>query len=158
MTSQSGNRRGRRTAIAGGLVGGAVMVGLLTAGTANADVLDDIAGQYETGTGGGQVSNIIKQSVQLRNQGFRPSKGNIDALQEAMAHRPNQVPLIDALKETVTYQRQMQAQAQGPEQQGGFQIGMNQLPPGQAPDPTRPDNTGIFFGPRGGVQQQFPAG
>ena len=48
----------------------------------------------------------------LRNLGFKPSKANKEAIAKALDNRPNQAPLIEALKETVAYQRKLQAQAQ----------------------------------------------
>jgi hypothetical protein len=64
----------------------------------------------------------------LRNLGFRPSNANKLAIQDALDHRPNQAPLVAALKETVAYQRKLQAQAvaqqqQAGQQQPGFAIG-----------------------------------
>jgi hypothetical protein len=77
-----------------------------------ADVLGEVYNEYATGAGGGQVSNWIKEAVQLRAQGFRPSKTNLADIQDALTRRPNQNPLVEALKETVAYQRKIQAQAQ----------------------------------------------
>jgi hypothetical protein len=73
--------------------------------------------QYDTGAGGGQVSNFVHEVLTLRNLGFRPSKANQTAIVEALDKRPNQAPLVEALKATVTYQRKLQAQAAA--QQGG---------------------------------------
>jgi hypothetical protein len=118
------------------------------------DVLAVIAQEYMTGAGGGQVSNFVKESLQLRALGFRPSRGNLTALQEALDKRPNQTPLVEALQSTVAYQRTLQARAAAAgTPQGGFNAGINQLPPGQTPDPTDPDNTGVFLGPTGGITQ-----
>ena len=47
----------------------------------------------------------------LRAQGFRPSNANRLAIQDALEHRPNQTPLVEALKATLAYQRKLQAQA-----------------------------------------------
>ncbi len=47
----------------------------------------------------------------LRAQGFRPSNANRQAIEAALEHRPHQTPLIEALKETLAYQRKLQAQA-----------------------------------------------
>lgn len=80
--------------------------------------------QYDTGAGGGQVSNFVHEVMTLRNLGFRPSKANQTAIVEALDKRPNQAPLVEALKATVAYQRKLQAQSQA--QQGGnpgFAIG-----------------------------------
>jgi len=54
----------------------------------------------------------------------------------------------------VSYQRTLQARAEAAgAPPGGFVAGINQLPPGQTPDPTDPDNTGVFLGPTGGITQ-----
>src|SRR3990170_343276 len=60
------------------------------------DVLAIIASEYMTGAGGGQISNFVKEALQLRALGFRPSKGNITELTEAFDKRPNQAPLVEA--------------------------------------------------------------
>lgn len=81
--------------------------------------------QYDTGAGGGQVSNFVHEVLTLRSLGFRPSKANQTAIIEALDKRPNQAPLVEALKATVAYQRKIQAQAAA-QQAGdnpGFAIG-----------------------------------
>jgi hypothetical protein len=181
MTSQTGkNCHGWRRAITGGVACNALALGLLVgigspAASAQpeptpvtdappseqaetpaptGDVLAVIASEYMTGAGGGQVSNFVKEALQLRSLGFRPSKGNLAALQEALDKRPNQTPLVQALMETVSYQRTLQARAEAAgAPPGGFVAGINQLPPGQTPDPTDPDNTGVLLGPTGGITQ-----
>ena len=101
---------GWRRAATGAAATGALAAGLLIgAGTAHADVLDDIYAEYDTGSGGGQVSNLIHTAVKLRSAGFVPSKGDVTDLQAAMDKRPNQVPLIDALQSTIAYQKRSQA-------------------------------------------------
>ncbi len=78
----------------------------------NADqILQAIQEEYRQGDGGGQVSVLIDDAVKLRKLGFRPSNGNAMALADALAHRPNQTPLVEALKETIAYQRKLQARA-----------------------------------------------
>jgi hypothetical protein len=184
MTSQtSNNRYGWRRAVTGTAASSALAVGLLmgfssqaalaepvdptapadapTTAQADAptampagDVLAVIAEKYMTGAGGGQISNWVKESLQLRALGFKPSKGNLEALQAGLDYLPNQVRLVDALKETVAYQRKIQAQMQNANSvPGGVTFGINQLPPGVPQDPTNPDNTGVFIGPNGGIQQ-----
>jgi hypothetical protein len=181
MTSQTGkNRHEWRRTITGGVASSALAIGVLMgigspAASAQpeptpvtdappneqaetpaptGDVLAVIASEYMTGAGGGQVSNFVKEALQLRSLGFRPSKGNLTALQEALDKRPNQTPLVQALMETVSYQRTLQARAEAAgAPPGGFVAGINQLPPGQTPDPTDPDNTGVFLGPTGGITQ-----
>jgi hypothetical protein len=185
MTSlTSSHRLIRPRSLVGVVAAGAVAVGMLTgpavafaqpdtgsgstrttepaepqAASANADVLASVYEEYATGAGGGQVSNWIKEAMQLRAQGFRPNKSNIDAIENSLKYRPNQTPLIEALKETVAYQRKLQAQAQNAvaPNQGGFAIGPQ---PGQTPVPGQPGyndhgpgiDTGPLF-PGTGVQQ-----
>lgn len=79
----------------------------------NADqVLSTIYNEYRQGDGGGQISKLIDDAMKLRQQGFKPSSANATALAEALEYRPNQTPLIEALKETLAYQRKLQARAQ----------------------------------------------
>jgi hypothetical protein len=81
---------------------------------------------YDLGAGGGQLSNLVHEVLVLRNLGFRPSKANQTAIVDALQKRPNQAPLVDALKATVSYQRKMQAQVAAQQSQGGnpnFAIG-----------------------------------
>lgn len=78
----------------------------------NADqVLSVIHEEYRQGDGGGQISKLIDDAVKLRQQGYRPSNANTAALADALEHRPNQTPLVEALKETIAYQRKLQARA-----------------------------------------------
>ena len=151
MTSQTGkNRFGWRRAVTSAVASSALAVGLMMgvgSATAHADVLDDIATDYYSGAGGGQVSNWIKESLHLRSMGFRPSKGNYQALQDALHYRPNEMPLIDALKETVAYQRKIQAQSQQPS--NPVVVGINQ------PDPNNPSAIG-GFGVSGGPTVNQP--
>jgi hypothetical protein len=106
--------------------------------------------QYDTGAGGGQVANFVHEVLVLRNLGFRPSKSNQEAIVAALEKRPNQAPLVEALKSTVAYQRRIQAQAAGQQgSQQGFSIG-------GAPAPFNP-GTPIFGGP-GGSSMNMPAG
>jgi hypothetical protein len=116
------------------------------------DVLAIIDSDYDTGAGGGQLSNLIHQVLRLRAQGFYPSNANKQAIQKALDYRPNQGPLVEALQETLAYQRHVQAQAQA-QPSNPFTIGINQLPPGQQYDPTNPNNTGIFIGGGGTMNQ-----
>src|SRR5215510_12760660 len=52
--------------------------------TMNADqVLMMIDQDYDTGAGGGQISGLIHSVLKLRAQGFKPSKGNTDAIVKA---------------------------------------------------------------------------
>jgi hypothetical protein len=155
MTLQTGNLR---RAVTGALASSALAIGLLMgagAATANADVLDDIGAKYMQGAGGGQISNFVKEALTLRALGFKPSKGNLDDLQAGWDYLPNQTRLVDALKDTVAYQRRLQALQQNAvaPQQGGFNIGQTPLPPGVPPNPGNPNNTGIGLIPGTNVTQ-----
>jgi hypothetical protein len=70
-----------------------------------------IQSDYDLGDGGGQLSQLIHDVTTLRNQGYRPSNANRDAIEAALQHRPNETPLVEALKDTLAYQRKLQAQA-----------------------------------------------
>jgi hypothetical protein len=69
-------------------------------------VLMIISDQYQTGSGGGQVSKLIEQVMTLRQRGARPSAANSQALLAGLNARPSLVPLTEALQATVSYQRQ----------------------------------------------------
>jgi hypothetical protein len=154
MTLQTGNLR---RAVTGAVASSAMTIGLLMgvgSATANADVLDDIGVKYMQGAGGGQLSNFAKEALTLRALGFKPSKGNLEALQEGWDYLPNQSRLVDALKDTVAYQRKLQALAQNANNpsQPGYNFGIGQAPPGMAPAvppgvPVQPgQNPGVFIG------------
>lgn len=167
MASGSGVHSWRRV-VGVAVTGGALVVGL-GAPTAAADpaeptaqadapapqmtadeALSIVAKDYDTGAGGGQISTLIHDILTLRQQGYRPSNANREAITEALDKRPNQVPLIKALKSTLAYQRKLQAQsrAQIP-QQSGLNPGMGQFPGGIAPIP---GGAGAQPGPSGGIQ------
>jgi len=112
---------------AGALIGAAAVAGLGPAPVASAEpdassqeqpaqrVSPDqelmmISDQYQTGSGGGQVSKLIEQVMTLRQRGIRPSAANAQALLDGLNSRPNQKPLIDALQSTLSYQRRMMNQ------------------------------------------------
>lgn len=111
---------------AGALIGAAAVAGLGLAPVASAEpdssqeqpaqqvspdqVLMMISDQYQTGSGGGQVSKLIEQVMTLRQRGVRPSAANSQALLDGLNARPNQKPLIDALQSTLSYQRRMMNQ------------------------------------------------
>jgi hypothetical protein len=169
MTSHNGWRR-VAAVMAGSAIAGSLIVGV-GAPTALAVPADDgstdteapaeptmtgdqalvlLQEQYDTGAGGGQVANFVHEVLVLRNLGFRPSKSNQEAIVAALEKRPNQAPLVEALKSTVAYQRRIQSQAAG--QQGaqpGFAIG-------GAPAPFN-QGTPIFGGP-GGSSINMPNG
>ncbi|MGB5110715.1 MAG: hypothetical protein WBO08_03485 [Mycobacterium sp.] len=69
-------------------------------------ILMAISEQYQTGSGGGQVSKLIEQVMTLRQRGARPSAANAQALLDGLNRRPNQGPLIEALQATLAHQRQ----------------------------------------------------
>ena len=83
------------------------------------EVLAIIYRDYDVGSGGGQLSNLIHSVMQMRSQGFKPSKANRDAIVEALDHRPNQGPLVQALKETLADQTKQQQQMEAMQGSGG---------------------------------------
>ena len=102
-------------AVDGGAAAGAAAsaaAATAAAGATQGDVLDELAEDYAVGSGGGQLSNLLKTVLKLRSMGFKPSKQYLDEIKEAMTHRPNQLPLIGALKDTIAYQQKIQAQMQ----------------------------------------------
>ncbi|TFV55966.1 hypothetical protein E4P42_21135 [Mycobacterium sp. PS03-16] len=113
MNSQSRNSRpGWRRALVSTVASGALAAGMLfSAPTAGADILDTVGAKYMQGAGGGQISQLVEQSLSLRAQGFRPSQENLAALQEGWDFLPNQSRLLSALQSTVAYQRKVQMQA-----------------------------------------------
>ena len=175
MTLQTGMNRHRWLPIVtGGLAFGAVAAGVmggLGAPTVWADpaepstqtdapppmtadeALAIIDKDYDTGAGGGQLSTLIHDVLKLRALGFTPSNANKDAITKALDYRPNQAPLIDALKETLAYQRKMQALQQNANNptQPGFTIGQpppgmgSPVPPGVGVNPGASPGAGIFL-------------
>lgn len=134
-----------------GITGAVVAVGLVfgPAAPASADVLDDLAQEYAVGSGGGQMSKLLKVSLQLRAMGFKPSKANLADIAAAMDYRPNQNPLIDALKDTIAYQQKIKAQMEILQQYqqsqngaGNAVMGAGQMPsdsnPAQIPGAPQP--------------------
>ena len=175
MTLQTGNlRRAVKAAVASGAMAVGLLMGIGSP-TALADPTDStttqpeispdmsadealaiIARDYDMGAGGGQLFNLIHQALQLRSLGFKASNANRQAIAAALEKRPNQAPLIEALKETIAYQRKLQAQMQNavdPNQQPGFNMGQTPLPPGVPPDPGNPNNTGIALIPGTGITE-----
>ena len=116
MTSQN-CRRPLISALACGVVAGSLFAGIgaQAAIAAPGDDTTDTAApkmtgeqalaiiqqDYDLGAGGGQLSNYVHEVLVLRNLGFRPSKANQTAIAEALEKRPNQAPLVEALKATV---------------------------------------------------------
>ncbi|MCG7611232.1 hypothetical protein BA059_06600 [Mycolicibacterium sp. (ex Dasyatis americana)] len=166
MASGSGVHSWRRV-VSVAVTGGALVVGL-GAPTAAADpaeptpqadapapqmtadeALSIVAKDYDTGEGGGQISTLIHDILKLRQQGYKPSNANREAITEALDKRPNQVPLIKALKSTLAYQRKLQAQSNAQISRGGVNPGVGQFPGGIAPIP---GGAGAQPGPSGGIQ------
>jgi hypothetical protein len=148
MTSQTSSNTGWRRAATGAVASGVLAAGLFAgfgSGTASADVLDDIHAQYDTGQAGGQVSNLIHTAMKLRAAGFQPSQGNMDDLEAGWAKRPNETPMIEALKQTISFQQRSQARSSGqtaPQPAG--------LPPGLSPG-------GVMLGGPG-ISSNLPIG
>jgi hypothetical protein len=94
------------------------------------EALSIIYSEYALGEGGGQLSQLIDDVMKLRDQGFRPSNANKLAIQDALEHRPNQTPLIEALKETLAYQRKLQARAEQSSSSSGPVAGQVPVLPG----------------------------
>ncbi|WP_313674273.1 hypothetical protein [Mycolicibacterium sp.] len=118
----------------GGAAAGVAAAAAAGAPKAAPDVLDVLAEEYGVGTGGGQLSNLLKVSLKLRAMGFKPSKQYLDEVRTAMNYRPNQLPLIDALKDTIAYQQKLKAQmdiltkAQSQQNPGNAVMGAGQMP------------------------------
>ncbi len=110
------------------LMSAGLAVGLVVgvgSGTANADVLDDLAAEYSLGAGAGQIANLLNESIRLRSQGFAPKRTQYTAISDALGYRPNQTPLVNALQDAVSYQTRLQAQSNG-DTGGGVTVGINQ--------------------------------
>jgi hypothetical protein len=72
-----------------------------------------IDSDYDTGAGGGQLSNLIHKVLKLRQAGFYPSNANKQAIVDALDKRPNQAPLVAALQSTLEFQMREQSRASG---------------------------------------------
>jgi hypothetical protein len=110
-------------------------------GMARADVLDDLANEFTTAAGGGEVSTLLNQSLRLRASGFLPTPGELAAIQDAEKYRPNQTPMIKALSAAVQGQTHRMKQAQAGNTQQCCTVGINQY------DPNNPG--GVSVGPNG---------
>ena len=150
MTSQSDKKtlsRWRRvvvTGLAGAGLAASMAVGF--AGTANADILDDLEAQYGSGSSGGQVANLLDDALMMRAQGVRPRPADLQAVQAAAANRgPNQAPLVGALQQVVAGQQKTLAQAGQPSGGGiGFSINQGPWQPNQNGNPMIRDDNPIF--------------
>ena len=127
-------------------------------GTAAAagDVLDQLAEEYSVGAGGGQLANLLKTTLQLRAMGYRPSKANLQEIAAAMAYRPNQLPLIAALKDTIAYQGKVKAQMEILRQYQQNQANAAVMGAGQMPAASNPAN--VAGAPQPGTGPVGPAG
>lgn len=122
--------------------GMAVALALGLAPAAHADVIDDLATEFTTAAGAGQIPSLLNQSLKLRAAGFMPTNAELAAVQDSLKYRPNQTPMINALKETVAGQTHRMKQAQAANKgQGPVTIGINQY------DPNSPG--GVTVGPGG---------
>ncbi|MDZ4232684.1 MAG: hypothetical protein U1C73_02745 [Dietzia sp.] len=146
-------RRSAATALAGAAVVTGVVVGF-AAPTALAQpaepttenrapvspdqILMMISQEYQTGSGGGQVSKLIDQVITLRSRGVRPSVASTRALAAGLEARPNQGPLIEALQATLIDQRTQFSRQ-----------GVQPLGPG-APPPATPGSPHATMGPNWG--------
>jgi hypothetical protein len=110
-------------------------------GMARADVLDDLANEFTTAAGGGEVPTLLNQSLKLRAMGFQPTAGELAAIQDSLKYRPNQTPMIKALSAAIQGQTHRMKQAQAANQQPGYTVGINQY------DPNNPG--GVSIGPNG---------
>lgn len=152
MTTQGSSSAALRLATALATSGFAIALTLhASPGIARADVIDELAGEFTTASGAGPVANLVNQSMKLRAMGFRPTKGQLDAIAQAETYRPNQTPLIKALQETVAGQTKLQQETQA--LQGGqnqVTFGINQYDP-NSPGGVTAGPGGVNFG--GGANQ-----
>lgn len=117
-------------------------------------VLQAVDAEYDTGAGGGQVSNLIHSIMKLKNQGYAPTKGNVDAIVDALGHRPNQEPLIEALQATLVTQKRNQARSQAAAvPPTSMTVGQNQAGTGNQYDPNGNRNQDA-----GGISITAPSG
>jgi hypothetical protein len=127
--------------------GGAAAAAGALPGEMTADqALAIIASDYDTGAGGGKLSQLIHSVLKLRAQGFYPSQGNRSAIVAALDKRPNQAPLIAALESTLAFQRRNQQRGMASGNQGTPSIAINQYPqypPRQAQVPGGDDDASI---------------
>ena len=123
------------------------------------DVLDQLAQDYAIGAGGGQLSNLLKTSLKLRSMGFKPTKQYYDEIQTAMQYRPNQNPLISALKDTIAYQQKIRAQMDILQQSQAKNANSAVMGAGQMPADSNPGQLGASMGsaPAPGSMPAMPA-
>lgn len=129
MTKQTTSRW--RRALVSGLASAGMVVSLMVgfgSATAHADVLDDLAQEYGIGAGAGKVANLVRTSLELRAQGFRPKAGDYQAITDSLRYRPNQGPLIEALSAAVAGQQRSRHHAAGAGGQPPIQVGVIHSP------------------------------
>lgn len=102
---------------------------------------------YDLGSGGGQLSKLIDQVLQLRARGIKPSNANRQAIVAALDARPNQKPLIEALQATLVYQRKVMAQSAVQTPSGGG------APPVATPGSPQVGMGGQGWGPNNPMQR-----
>jgi hypothetical protein len=122
-----------RLTVGAALAGLAVALALGSApGTARADVIDDLSNEFTLASGGGEIPSLLNQAVKLRNAGFKPTTGELNAISDSLKQRPNQTPMINALKAAVAGQTHRMAQANAANNNnnsGCCTIGINQYNP-----------------------------
>jgi hypothetical protein len=150
MTSLSDKNsvsRWRRVVVTGlASAGLAASMAMGLAATANADILDELEAQYGTGSGGGQVANLLNDAMMMRAQGVKPRPADLQAVQAASANRgPNQAPLVGALQQVVSNQQKVLAQMGQPSGGGaGFSINQGPWAPNMSGNPMIQDENPIF--------------
>jgi len=82
-----------------------------------------------TASGGGEIPSLLNQAIKLRGAGFKPTNGELGAIEDSLKYRPNQTPMISALKAAVAGQTHRMAQANAGKNKGGYTIGINQYNP-----------------------------
>lgn len=125
---------------AAGVAASAAAATAAAAAAGQGDVLDQLAEEYAVGSGGGQLSNLLKTVLKMRSMGYKPSKQYLDEIKQAMTYRPNQLPLIGALKDTIAYQQKIAAQMQILQSAQAKNAGGMGTGAGSAPGPANPAN------------------
>lgn len=148
-TSRSAKTARLRRAVVTGLASAGLATSMLVgfAGTANADILDELEVQYGSGSSGGQVANLLNDALMMRAQGVRPRPADLQAVQAASANRgPNQAPLVGALQQVVSNQQKVLAQMGAQSGPGGIGFSINQQPwqPNMNGNPMIRDDNPIF--------------
>ena len=100
-------------------------------GLARADVIDDLTNEFTAASGGGEIPSLLNQTIKLRAAGFKPTNGELGAIEDSLKYRPNQTPMINALKAAVAGQthRMAQAKAANNNNNGCCTVGINQYNP-----------------------------